>query len=74
MALLMVAAAYTRGVSENTGESLVKVVRAASYTADPVIEELMKLAPLLFMAWNVRIRRQWGVRLLVRCGLGLGQT
>lgn len=64
--------AYTRGVSENTGEPLAKVVRTAGYTVDPVIEELVKLAPLLLMAWNVRIRRQWGLTDYVVLGAALG--
>ncbi|MFF7653622.1 RNase A-like domain-containing protein [Streptomyces sp. NPDC007983] len=64
--------AYTRGVAEVTGESLTEVVKAASYTVDPVIEELVKLAPLLLMAWNVRIRRQWGLTDHVVLGAALG--
>ncbi|MGW2327359.1 RNase A-like domain-containing protein [Streptomyces sp. NPDC001700] len=64
--------AYTRGVSGNTGESLVKVVRTASYKVDPVIEELVKLAPLLLVAWNVKIRRQWGLTDYVVLGAALG--
>ncbi|WP_143645223.1 PrsW family glutamic-type intramembrane protease [Streptomyces antioxidans] len=64
--------AYTRGVAEATGESLTEVVKSASYAVDPVIEELMKLAPLLFVAWNVRIRRQWGLTDYVVLGAALG--
>ncbi|MYX61429.1 PrsW family intramembrane metalloprotease [Streptomyces sp. SID8382] len=64
--------AYTRGVAEATGESLAEVVKTASYTVDPVIEELMKLAPLLLVAWNVRIRRQWGLTDYVVLGAALG--
>lgn len=64
--------AYTRSVAEATGEPLTKVVESASYTVDPVIEELVKLAPLLLIAWNVRIRRQWGLTDYVVLGAGLG--
>lgn len=64
--------AYTRSVAEATGEPLTKVVETASYTVDPVIEELVKLAPLLLVAWNVRIRRQWGLTDYVVLGAGLG--
>jgi hypothetical protein len=64
--------AYTRGVAETTGESLTEVVKTASYTIDPVIEELMKLAPLLLVAWNVRVRRQWGLTDYVVLGAALG--
>ncbi|MFJ2194718.1 PrsW family glutamic-type intramembrane protease [Streptomyces violaceusniger] len=64
--------AYTRGVAEATGESLADVVKTASYAVDPVIEELMKLAPLLLVAWNVRIRRQWGLTDYVVLGAALG--
>ncbi|MET7937798.1 PrsW family intramembrane metalloprotease [Streptomyces sp. NPDC005322] len=64
--------AYTRGVTEATGESLTEVVKTASYTADPVIEELIKIMPLLLVAWNVRIRRQWGLTDYVVLGAALG--
>jgi hypothetical protein len=43
--------AYTRSVAKATGEPLTKVVETASYTVDPVIEELVKVAPLLLVAW-----------------------
>ncbi|MDW6059738.1 PrsW family intramembrane metalloprotease [Streptomyces sp. FXJ1.4098] len=64
--------AYTRSVAEATGEPLAKVVETASYTVDPAIEELAKLAPLLLVAWNIRIRRQWGLADYVVLGAGLG--
>lgn len=64
--------ASTRGVAEATGASLTEAVKAASYTVDPVIEELVKLAPLLLMAWNVRIRRQAGLTDYVVLGAALG--
>ncbi|QKV92449.1 PrsW family intramembrane metalloprotease [Streptomyces sp. NA02950] len=64
--------AYTRSAVELTGNSLNEVVKTASYTADPVIEELIKVAPLVLIGWNVRIRRQWGLTDCVVLGAGLG--
>ncbi|MER6141632.1 PrsW family intramembrane metalloprotease [Streptomyces sparsogenes] len=64
--------AYTRNVAEATGEPLAKVVETASYTVDPVIEELIKVAPLLLVGWNIKIRRQWGLTDFVVLGAGLG--
>ncbi|AGP58305.1 hypothetical protein M271_34465 [Streptomyces rapamycinicus NRRL 5491] len=64
--------AYTRSAADLTGEPLAKVVEVAGYTVDPVIEELIKLAPLLLVAWNVRIRRQWGMTDYVVLGAALG--
>ncbi|MCO8303548.1 PrsW family glutamic-type intramembrane protease [Streptomyces sp. RKCA744] len=64
--------AYTRSAADLTGEPLAKVVEVAGYTVDPVIEELIKLAPLLLVAWNVRIRRQWGMTDYVVLGSALG--
>ena len=51
------------------------VVGVAGYTLDPVIEELVKLAPLVLVWWLVpRVRRQWGYTdvLLVAAGVGSG--
>lgn len=64
--------AYTRSVANASGEPLATVVDKASYTVDPVIEELVKLAPLLLAGWNIRIRRQWGLTDYVVLGAGLG--
>lgn len=64
--------AYTRSTADLTGESLSKVVEVAGYTVDPVIEELIKLTPLLLVAWNVRVRRQWGLTDYVVIGSALG--
>lgn len=64
--------AYTRIEADMTGESLATVVDTASYTIDPVIEELIKLTPLLLAACNVRIARQWGLSDYVVLGAGLG--
>ncbi|MFE5162646.1 PrsW family intramembrane metalloprotease [Streptomyces sp. NPDC056697] len=64
--------AYTRSTADMTGESLAKVVEVAGYTVDPVIEELIKVTPLLLAAWNIRIRRQWGLTDYVVLGSALG--
>ncbi|MEU1906527.1 PrsW family glutamic-type intramembrane protease [Streptomyces hygroscopicus] len=64
--------AYTRSVAGLTGQSLAEVVASASYTVDPVIEELVKAAPLLLAGWNFTIRRQWGLTDHVVLGAGVG--
>lgn len=64
--------AYTRSTADATGESLAKVVEVAGYTVDPAIEELIKITPLLLAAWNIRIRRQWGLTDYVVLGSALG--
>jgi RsiW-degrading membrane proteinase PrsW (M82 family) len=53
---------YTRMVHAVSGDSLSVVVERAGYTVDPVIEELVKLLPLvvLLMACR-RLRRQWSL-------------
>ncbi|MDT3397616.1 PrsW family glutamic-type intramembrane protease, partial [Streptomyces sp. B1866] len=63
---------YTRVVADITGERLSRMVARASYTVDPVIEELVKVAPLVLAGWNVRIRRQWGLTDFVVLGAALG--
>jgi hypothetical protein len=40
--------------------SLSGAIRRASYTVDPVIEELVKIVPLLLVGMNVRSRLQYG--------------
>ncbi|MFI0734991.1 PrsW family intramembrane metalloprotease [Streptomyces sp. NPDC021225] len=65
--------AYTRTVSDQPhGGALLNTVKTASYTVDPVIEELVKITPLLLAAWNVKIRRQWGLTDYVVTGAALG--
>ncbi|WFB08202.1 PrsW family glutamic-type intramembrane protease [Streptomyces sp. LX-29] len=65
--------AYTRAVADQPrGGALLKAVNTASYTVDPVIEELVKVTPLLLAAWNVKIRRQWGLTDYVVIGAALG--
>ena len=71
---------YTRGVAEISGDDLSQVVRTASYTVDPFLEEVVKVLPLaLVAAWHQRVRRQWGLTdyLLLGgatgAGFGLGE-
>ncbi len=65
--------AYTRTVSDQPhGGTLLNTVKTASYTVDPVMEELIKITPLLVAAWNVKIRRQWGLTDYVVTGAALG--
>ncbi|MET7760859.1 PrsW family glutamic-type intramembrane protease [Streptomyces sp. NPDC005393] len=72
LAAALLELAYTRSVAEVTGDSLTKVVETASYTVDPVIEELIKVMPLVLIGWNIKIRRQWGLTDHVVLGAGLG--
>lgn len=64
--------AYTRCVASATGQPLIVVVNTASYGVDPVIEELAKVAPLLLIALNRRLRAQLGLTDFVVLGAGLG--
>jgi RsiW-degrading membrane proteinase PrsW (M82 family) len=52
--------------------SLSEAIRRASYTVDPVIEELVKIVPLLLVGMNVRSRLQYGLADYVVLGAGLG--
>ncbi|MBB5874551.1 hypothetical protein F4553_007985 [Allocatelliglobosispora scoriae] len=68
---------YTRGVVALTDTPLPEVVRTASYTMDPFIEELAKIAPLaLLVLLHKRIRAQWGLTdyVLVAAAIGSGFT
>jgi hypothetical protein len=47
-------------------------VKQASYTIDPVLEELAKIVPLLLIGINVRSRLQHGLTDYVVLGAGLG--
>ncbi|MFE5124978.1 PrsW family glutamic-type intramembrane protease [Streptomyces sp. NPDC056669] len=70
---LLLEYAYTRAVSDQPhGGALLNTVKTASYTVDPVVEELIKITPLLLAAWNVKIRRQWGLTDYVVTGAALG--
>ncbi|MCF4122698.1 PrsW family glutamic-type intramembrane protease [Antribacter sp. KLBMP9083] len=66
--------AYTRTRAAITGDSLYEVVQVASWTVDPVIEEAVKIVPLVLVAWHVRTRLQWGLsdHLVLGAGLGAG--
>lgn len=65
---------YTRTVSALSGDRLREVVVVAGYTVDPVIEEFVKVAPLLVIAFGMRGRAQWRLtdHLLVGAALGAG--
>ncbi|WP_161606299.1 PrsW family glutamic-type intramembrane protease [Microlunatus speluncae] len=66
---------YTRMVAMITGDQLYDVIRTASHTVDPFIEELVKVLPLILIAWLARqLRQQWGVTdyLLVGAAIGTG--
>lgn len=51
---------WTRLYAALTGTAVPTVVAVASYTVDPVIEEVAKLLPVL-LAWrqSAAVRRQW---------------
>ena len=67
---------YTRLVARMSGGLFVvqiyDVVKVASYTIAPFIEELVKIAPLVFVAQFARTRFQWGLTDYVLLGSGLG--
>ncbi len=66
---------YTRVIAMITGDQLYEVIRTASHTVDPFIEELVKVLPLILIAWLARqLHRQWGVTdyLLVGAAIGTG--
>jgi RsiW-degrading membrane proteinase PrsW (M82 family) len=63
---------YTRGASAILGQRLSETVRTASYTVDPFIEEIGKVAPLLIVAVSARVRRQWGLTDYVLLGAATG--
>ena len=64
--------AYTRWTAQMSGRPLSEVVTTASYTVDPLIEELAKVAPLLLIGLNRRVRAQFGLTDFVVLGAGLG--
>ncbi len=66
---------WTRAVAAGTDWSLGTIVEKASYTADPVIEEVIKLVPLVLLGWWWTAgRRQLGLtdHLLAGAALGVG--
>lgn len=70
---LVVEHAWTRAYAAWTGEPLVLVVQRASYTVDPVIEEVAKLLPLVAVVALGRQRRsEPGITDLLILGGALG--
>ena len=65
--------AYTRLVHALTGQPLREVVETAGYTVDPVIEEIVKLIPLVLVAVIIRrLRAQWGLTDFLLLGAAIG--
>jgi hypothetical protein len=56
--VLELASAHT--LSSLLSVPLAEAVKQASYTVDPVLEESVKVAPLLLIGINVRSRLQYG--------------
>ena len=54
------------------GQSLAAVMDVASWTTAPVVEELIKVAPLLVAGWALRGRMQWGMADFVVLGGAAG--
>lgn len=71
-ATLLLQFLYTRGLAAASEAQLAEVVRTASYTVDPFIEEFVKVAPLFVVGLHVRARFQWGLTDYVVLGAGLG--
>ncbi|MGL5930114.1 MAG: PrsW family glutamic-type intramembrane protease [Dermatophilaceae bacterium] len=72
---VLIQVAWTRLLSFATDRPLPDIVEVASYTADPVIEEIVKLAPLVVLGWRWRMtHRQLGLtdHLLASVALGAG--
>lgn len=74
VAALIVQYLYTHAVAAISGGPLSEVVRTASYTVDPFLEELCKIAPLFVLGLQRRTRLSWGMTdyLLLGAGLGAG--
>lgn len=65
----------TRGVALITRQPIGDVVRLASWTYDPLLEEVLKLVPLIWLVWrHRRIHAQlgWTDHLLLGAALGTG--
>lgn len=80
VATLLVQLAWTTAWVALTGTSRLDVTRVASYTVDPWIEEVAKLAPVAVAWWLLTaVRRSWGVTDLtlaagaVGAGFGLAE-
>jgi len=71
-AAVLVQIVWTRPFAALTGSPLRDVVAVASYTVDPVIEELVKVVPLVALAAVPAVRRQWSVTDWVLVGAAIG--
>lgn len=63
---------WTRPAAWLTGTSLSDLVRIASYTADPVIEEIVKVLPLVALLMVRVVKRQWSLTDCVLVGAATG--
>ncbi|MBF8185536.1 PrsW family intramembrane metalloprotease [Nonomuraea sp. K274] len=74
MITVLLQLAYTRTLSALTGDSLGDIVPIAGHTLHPVLEEVIKMAPLLVIGCRRRARAQWRLtdHLLVGAALGAG--
>src|SRR5262245_33669181 len=61
-----------RSAARLTGTSVVLMVSTASYTSDPFIEEIIKVAPLALLLVIPAIRRQWSITDCVLVGAAAG--
>ncbi len=69
---VLLQASWTRVAAWLTDTSSYKVAEVAGYTADPVIEEIVKLLPLLLLTMIPAIRRQWSITDCVLMGAAAG--
>ncbi|MGW0806613.1 PrsW family glutamic-type intramembrane protease [Nonomuraea sp. NPDC002799] len=74
MIAVLLQLAYTRTLSALTGDNLSDVVTTAGHSVDPVLEEIIKIAPLLLIGCRRRARVQWRLtdHLLLGAALGAG--
>ncbi|MGP3959114.1 PrsW family glutamic-type intramembrane protease [Nonomuraea sp. 3N208] len=74
MTAVLLQLAYTRTLSALAGERLYGVVNVAAYTIDPLIEEIVKVIPLLIIGMWARLRRAWRLTdyLLLGAAFGAG--
>ncbi len=73
VAAVVVQWCWTRLFSALTHTSLVTLVDTASYTVDPVIEEVLKVLPLVLVGVLLpRVRRQLGITDYVLVGAAIG--
>ena len=72
-AAILLQVAWTRLVARLTGEQLFELVRVGSYTLDPLIEELVKVMPLVALIVIIpAVRRQWSVADCILIGAATG--